>query len=222
VSEGSLVSGPNVLLTSVTQTDPMYVIFGVPDRERIALRRDVEAGRLKVPPDGRLKATLKLADGSDYAREGIVNFRDVRVNTQTGTSEARAEFPNPGGALRSGEFSRIVLHGAVRPSAVVLPQRAVMESPKGKYVYLVTGDGKSEVRPVEVGDWTGSGWVIRSGLKAGERVVVDGTAKLSLMPPGAPVKVEDDTAAPAGKAPADKPAADKHGPADKKAPVGKK
>jgi membrane fusion protein (multidrug efflux system) len=229
VSEGSLVSGPNVLLTSVTQTDPMYVIFGVPDREHIALRRDVEAGRLKVPADGRLKATLKLADGSTYPREGVVNFRDVRVNTQTGTSESRAEFPNPGGTLRAGEFSRILLHGAIRPAAIVLPQRAVMESPKGKYVYIVTADGKSEIRPLEVGDWTGDGWVINGGLKPGERVVVDGTAKLSLMPPGVPVKLADDAAAAAGKGPADKGgpakgAADKKASADQKsqAPAAKK
>src|SRR5262249_36995578 len=206
-----------------TQTDPMYVIFGVPDRESIALRRDVEAGRLKLPADGRLKATLKLADGSDYAREGIVNFQDVRVNTQTGTSEARAQFPNPTGTLRAGEFSRIILHGAIRPAAIVLPQRAVMESPKGKYVYVVTNDGKSDIRPLQLGDWTGDGWIIRSGLKPGERVVIDGTAKLSLMPPGVPVKIEDGTAsAPAGKAPAEAPGADKKGPAGQKASSGKK
>ncbi len=220
VSEGSMVSGPNVLLTTVTQTDPMYVIFGVPDRESIALRRDVEAGRLKVPADGRLRATLKLSDGSDYAREGVVNFQDVRVNTQTGTSEARAQFANPNGTLRAGEFSRIVLHGAVRPAAIVLPQRAVMESPKGKYVYLVAADGKSEIRPVEAGDWTGNGWIIRSGLKGGERVVIDGTAKLSLMPPGVPVQIEDPAAA--GKASPDKSSPDKKGPGGDKAPAGKK
>jgi membrane fusion protein (multidrug efflux system) len=196
VSEGSLVSGPNVLLTSVTQTDPMYVIFGVPDREHIALRRDAEAGRLKLPADGRLKATVKLADGSNYAREGVVNFRDVRVNTQTGTSESRAEFANPGSVLRAGEFVRIVLHGAVRPGAVVVPQRAVLESPKGKYVYVVNAESKAEPRPVEVGDWSGDGWIINGGLKAGERVVVDGVVKLQLMgPAGGPVQIGDAAAA---------------------------
>jgi membrane fusion protein (multidrug efflux system) len=219
VSEGSLVSGPNVLLTSVTQTDPIYVIFGVPDREHIALRRDVEAGRLKVPGDGRLKATLKLADGSAYAREGVVNFRDVRVNTQTGTTESRAEFSNPGGVLRAGEFTRIVLHGAVRPAAIVVPQRAVLESPKGKYVFLVDAEGKSQIRPIEVGDWTGEGWVINGGLKAGERVVVDGVMKLSLMPPGVPVQIGDPAAAGAEKGAPDKGAA--KGAPDKAAGGGK-
>ena len=199
VSEGTLVSGPNVLLTTVTQTDPMYVIFGVPDRDAQAMRRDAEAGRLKVPADGRLKATFKLADGSVYPREGVLNFRDVRVNAQTGTSEARAEFPNPTGILRAGEFSRVTLHGAVRPDAIVVPQRAVMESPKGKYVYVVDAESKSQPRPIEAGDWTGNGWVITNGLKPGERVVVDGMMKLSLMPPGATVKIDDGTTPPDGK-----------------------
>jgi membrane fusion protein (multidrug efflux system) len=199
VSEGTLISGPNVLLTAVTQTDPMYVNFGIPDRDRLAIRRDVEAGRLKLPPDGRFKATIKLADGSIYERSGVVGYTDVRVNQQTGTSEARAEVPNPGGELRAGEFVRVVLHGAVRPAAIVVPQRAVMESPKGKYVYIVDSENKSQIRPVEAGDWTGDGWIINSGIKPGDRVVVDGVVKLSLMPPGAPVQLSDGPPPPDGK-----------------------
>jgi membrane fusion protein (multidrug efflux system) len=202
VSEGALVSGPNVLLTTITQSDPMYVIFGIPDRDQIALRRDIEAGLVKLPADGRLKATVRLADGSAYAREGVLNFRDLRVNSQTGTSEARAEFPNPGNLLRPGEFVRVTLHGAVRPSAITVPQRAVLESPKGKYVYVVNAESKAEPRPVEVGAWTGEDWVILSGLKPGERVVVDGVMKLQLMgPAGGPVQIGDPAAAGAPGAP---------------------
>jgi membrane fusion protein (multidrug efflux system) len=202
------VSGPNVLLTTVTQTDPMYVIFGVPDREFLAMRRDIDAGRLKLPADGRLKATVKLADGSAYSREGLLNFRDVRVDSRTGTSEARAEFSNPGGMLRAGEFARIVLHGAVRPGAIVVPQRAVLESPKGKFVFVANAESKAEARPVEVGDWTGDGWIIRNGLKPGDRVIVDGVVKLQLMGPGAPVKISGDAAVPEASA-AEKESTDK-------------
>src|SRR5262245_36582311 len=194
VSEGSLVSGPNVLLTTVTQVDPMYVLFGIPDREYLAIRRDVEAGRLKLPENGRFKTSVKLADGSTYARTGTINFTDVRVNTQTGTSEARAEIPNPGNLLRAGEFARIVLHGATRPNATVVPQRAVLEGPKGKFVYVVGAESKAEQRPVEVGDWTSDGWLINNGLKAGDRVIVDGVLKLG---PGAPVQIADAAAPPA-------------------------
>jgi membrane fusion protein (multidrug efflux system) len=208
VSEGTLVSGPNVLLTTVTQTDPMYVIFGISDSDHLALRRDVEAGRVKLPPDGKLKATLKLGDGRNYPRGGVVNFSDVRVNTQTGTSETRAEFPNPANQLRAGEFVRIALAGAMRPAAIVVPQRAVLEGPAGKFVYVVNAESKAEARPVEVGSWVADGWVINTGLKPGERVIVDGVLKIG---PGAPVNVTEPAAA--GKPP--QPPADK--PADKPA-----
>lgn len=188
VSEGSLVSGPNVLLTTVTQTDPMYVIFGIPDRDYLAMRRDVEAGRLKLPADGRFKARLKLADGGAYAHGGALNFTDVRISTQTGTSEARAEFPNGGNQLRAGEFVRVELAGAMRPGAIVVPQRAVLEGPKAKFVYTVNAGSRAEPRPVEVGDWTGDGWIINGGLAAGDRVIVDGVMRIG---PGAPVKAAE-------------------------------
>lgn len=206
VSEGNLVSGPNVLLATVTQTDPMYVIFGISDRDALALRRDVEAGRIKLPADGRLATKIKLSDGSTYDREGKVNFTDVRVNTATGTSEARAEFPNPRNLLRAGEFVRITLSGAVRTQAIVIPQRAVLDSPKGKFVYVVGAESKAEPRPVEVGAWTQDGWVINAGLNPGERVIVDGTAKI--FAPGSPVTVtEGAAAAPGGASAPKKPAA---------------
>jgi membrane fusion protein (multidrug efflux system) len=214
-SEGALVSGPGILLTTVTQTDPMYVIFGIPDREFLAMRRDVEAGRLKIPQGGRFTAAVKLSDGSLYGKTGTLTFADVRVNGQTGTSEARAELPNPGNLLRAGEFSRVVLSGAVRPGAIVIPQRAVLESPKGKFVYVVNAENKSGPRPLEVGDWTGEGWIINAGLKPGDRVVVDGVMKLSLMPPGAPVTIADGAAPADGKGVPGK-APGKPAPTDKK------
>ena len=218
VSEGALISGPNVLLTTVTQTDPMYVIFGVSDREHLALRRDVELGRLKMPADRKFQARVKLSDGSLYDAVGVLNFTDVRVSTQTGTAESRAEFSNKKNILRSGEFVRLILDGALRPDAIVVPQRAVLESPKGKFVYVVGADNKAEARPVEVGAWANDGWVIDSGLKAGERVITDGVMKIG---PGAPVQVGDAKAAAAdsGK-PAGKPAGKSDNksalPADKK------
>lgn len=216
VSEGTLVSGPGVLLATVTQTDPMYVLFGIPDREHLAIRRDVEAGRLKLPEGGRFKAAVKLSDGSFYRETGAVNFTDVRVNAQTGTSEARAEFPNAAGVLRAGEFVRVALTGAVRPGVIVVPQRAVLESPKGKYVYVVNAESRAEPRPVDVGDWAApDGWVINSGLKPGERVVVDGVVKLQIMgPAGGPVQIAD------GTAPADAKGASVDKPGGKASPKG--
>jgi len=185
-SEGNYVAGAEALLTTVSQIDPIYVLFGVSDEERLKLARQVEAGQLSLPKDGQFDVTLKLADGSAYSRSGKVNFSDVRVSGQTATSEARAELPNPNGLLHPGQFVRVTLKGAQRPAALLVPQRAVLEGPKGKFVYIVNGKSQAEPRPVSVGDWQGDEWVVTSGLAAGDRVIVDGVMKIG---PGAPVTV---------------------------------
>lgn len=185
-SEGSLVSGPDVLLTTVTQTDPIHVIFGISDNEQMRLNRDVADGKLTLPKDGRFQVVVRFADGSEFKREGRMDFRDVRVNPDTGTSEARAELPNPGGVLRPGQFVRVMLKGATRTAAFKLPQRAVLEGPQGKFVYVVGAENKAEMRPVQVAEWNGGEIVVTDGLKAGEQVIVDGVLKLG---PGAPVQV---------------------------------
>jgi len=185
-SEGTLVSGPDVLLTAVTQTDPIYVIFGIPEPELLRIRRDVDAKRLQLPADGRFDVTVTLADGSVYGKSGKVDFADVRVNASTGTVETRAELPNPAGGLKPGQFVRARLAGAVRPAAITVPQRAVLEGPKGKFVYVVDAESKAEQRPVEVGEWVGESWVIDSGLAPGDKVIVDGVLKIG---PGAPVRI---------------------------------
>jgi membrane fusion protein, multidrug efflux system len=191
-SEGTLVSGPDVLLTTVVQVDPIWVQFGIPDTEQVRLRKEVEAGRLKLPANGSVEVALQFADGTTYPRTGRLNFYDVRITPNTGTQEARAELPNPDGALRPGQFVRVILKGATRPNAVRVPQRAVLEGPQGKFVYVVNDQSKVEIRPVEAGEWAGDSWVITSGLKSGERVILDGVLKLG---PGAPVKVADSTKA---------------------------
>ena len=191
-SEGSLVSGPDVLLTTVTQVDPIWVNFGIPDNEQAQIQSDVAAGRLVLPKGGRFEVALKRNDGTLYGRTGRLNFSDVRVSSATGTREARAEVPNPDGVLRPGEFVRVVLRGAVRPNAVTVPQRAVMEGPQGKFVYVVDEKSTAQPRPVEAGEWAGSQWIITKGLQGGEKVIIDGVMKIG---PGAPVKVAEKPAA---------------------------
>jgi len=123
--------------------------------------------------------------------EGVVDFADVRISGETGTAEARADVPNPDGLLHPGQFVRVRLTGAQREGAFKVPQRAVLEGPQGKYVYIIDAEGKAAVRPVQVGDWAGDAWVIHGGLAAGDRVITDGVLKLG---PGAPVVA--DAAAP--------------------------
>ena len=197
--EGSLISGPDALLTTITKVDPIWVNFGIPDNEQAQIQREVQAGQLALPKDGNFEVALRLADGSMYGTTGRLNFTDVRVSAVTGTRETRAELPNPGGALKPGEFVRVVLRGATRPNAVTVPQRAVLEGPQGKFVYVVNEKSQAEPRPVEAGEWAGQSWIITSGLKPGERVIVDGVMRLG---PGAPVRIAEakpEAAKPAAK-----------------------
>jgi membrane fusion protein (multidrug efflux system) len=187
-SEGTFVSGPEVLLTTITQVDPIWVAFGIPDADQLRMRSESEAGRLELPKDGRFEVRVRLADGQTYERTGWLTFSDVRVSGQTGTSDARAVLANPAGRLRPGQFVRVTLSGATRPGAVLVPQRAVLEGPQGKFVYVVDEKSTAQARPVEVGEWAGSDWIITAGLKAGDRVVIDGVMKIG---PGAPVQATD-------------------------------
>jgi membrane fusion protein (multidrug efflux system) len=183
-SEGTLVSGPSVLLTSVVQVDPMWVNFGIPDNEQARIQKQAAEGSLTLPKN--FEVELRLPDGSVYRHRGKLDFADVRVSTATGTREARAALPNPDGVLRPGQFVRVVLKGATIPNAVTVPQRSVMEGPQGKFVYVVDEKSTAQARPVEAGPWAGDRWIITSGLQGGERIIVDGVMKIG---PGAPVRV---------------------------------
>jgi membrane fusion protein (multidrug efflux system) len=194
-SEGSLIAGPQDLLTTVTQVDPIYVNFGLSEAEQSKLHREAAQGKLQLPKDNRFEVAIKFEDGTMYGRPGRLAFTDVRVNNQTGTSDTRAEVPNPAGEVRPGQFVRAILKGAKRVDAITVPQRAVMEGAQGKQVYLFA-DNKAMPRPVTVGEWTGSDWIITSGLQAGDKVIVDGLAKIFF--PGAPVQVGDPNAPPPG------------------------
>ncbi|WP_245942511.1 efflux RND transporter periplasmic adaptor subunit [Candidatus Colwellia aromaticivorans] len=200
VSEGTYVSGPEVLLTQLTQIDPIRVRFGLSEREQLQMRNDAAAGSLTLPEEGRWKTKIKLFDGSLHPQIGQVNFSDIRINGKTGTSELQAITPNPNFSLRPGQFVRIVLEGAVRENAFVVPQRAVLDNGLGKFVYVMAKNDKGITvalpAPVVVGEWVTeaksieNGWIIREGLKAGDQVIVDGMARIFF--PGMPIRLADD------------------------------
>jgi membrane fusion protein (multidrug efflux system) len=194
-SEGTLISGPQDLLTTVTQVDPIWVNFGLSEAEQTAIRSDSAAGKLVMPKDGRFEVGIKFEDGKLYSRQGRLAFTDVRLNAQTGTSDARAELPNPAGEVRPGQFVRVLLRGAERPNAITVPQRAVVEGPQGKMVYVLGKDNKAEPRPLTLNGWSGNDWVVLTGLAPGDKVIVDGLMKVF---PGAEVVVGDPNAPPPG------------------------
>lgn len=190
-SEGSLVSpGQDSLLTTVSQLDPIHVNFSLSEQERERLARVADPGAKTSH-----EVALRLSDGKLFPRKGKLGFIDTRINTDTGAYDAQAVLPNGDYALRPGQFVRVVLEGAVRPQAIVVPQRAVMDGPQGKFVFVATkGENGNDVavpRPVTVGDWVQvdgqQQWIVESGLNAGDQVVIEGTAKLFPIPGGAPI-----------------------------------
>ena len=200
VSEGTYVSGPEVLLTQLTQIDPIRVRFGLSEREQLQMRNDAAAGLLTLPEEGHWNTRIKLFDGSLHPQVGQVNFSDIRINSQTGTSELQAITPNPSFSLRPGQFVRIILEGAVRENAYVVPQRAVLDNGLGKFVYVMAKNDQGMTvalpAPVVVGEWVTeaegieNGWVIREGLKTGDQVIIDGMARIFF--PGMPIRLADD------------------------------
>jgi membrane fusion protein (multidrug efflux system) len=198
--EGSLVQAQQTLLTTLSQIDPVHAVFSFTEAEHLKFSRDVASGALKLPKDNRFDVGLKLADGSKYPHAGKVDFTDVRVNPSTGTIDARAVVVNPQHLLRPGQFVRVLLSGGVRPHALAVPQRAVLEGPNTKLVMTVNAQGVVEPRPVQVGDWAGEDWIIAGGLQPGDKVIVDGLVRAR---PGAPVTIAQSApAAAAASAPA--------------------
>jgi len=192
-SEGSLVEpGDDSLLTRISRVEPIWVRFSMPDSTLLELRRGIADGTIASPATDQLEVELVLADGSVHPERGRLNFSDSVIDRATGSVDLRAELPNEGGALLPGQFVRVRLLGVERPAAILVPQRAVLTGQAGKFVYLVGDDDTAEMHPVRVGEWIGDQWVIESGLRGGERVVVDGTVKVR---PGAPVTIAQPAAA---------------------------
>lgn len=178
--EGAYVGlGTDSLLTYVAQIDPMWVEFSVSENMLLKKRSAIKAGTMIGPPNDDYEVEIILADGSVYPETGKITFADASLSEETGTFLIRAEIDNPGGELlRPGMFVRVNLKGALRPKAILVPQRAVQQGAKGSFVWVVKEDGTAEFRPVTVGPWHGDDWFIDEGLQAGETVVVDGALKL--------------------------------------------
>jgi membrane fusion protein (multidrug efflux system) len=191
-SEGSLVGpGDDSLLTRISRVQPLWIRFSVPDQTMLTLRKAIADKQVTSPHTRDLEVELVLPDGSVHPERGKVNFSDSLIDPQTGGVALRAEVANAGDHLIPGQFLRVRLQGIERPNAIVVPQRAVQTGQDGKFVFVVGTDGKAQIRPVKVGDWIGQDWLVESGLKAGDKVIVDGAVKVR---PDSPVTVVDPNA----------------------------
>jgi membrane fusion protein, multidrug efflux system len=185
VYEGRLVAAQTDLLTIVHQVDPIYVIVSAPESWLLQRNRELAEKRLQRPDLYQLRGRIIFSDGSTYPHEGKLDFADVSMKTDTGSRQGRFVFPNADRKVLPGQFVKIRVLGYVRPNAILIPQRAVQQGPKGSVVFVVGPDNKVEVRGVQATGWQGNQWLIESGLHEGERIVVEG---LHLLAPGAPVK----------------------------------
>lgn len=201
VTEGALVSAAaGTLMTTIEQLNPIYVNFSQSSSDLLAIRRDVAAGRLRLPSLSAVQVELVLEDGTPYGLVGRIDFLDLAIDQETGTAALRAEFPNPARTLLPGQFVRARIHAGTRPDGIVVPQRAVKVSAQNASVMVVGQNNVVAARTVRLGDLQDGNWVIREGLAPGDRVIVNGLQKAM---PGQPVRI----ASGRGRAPARAPAA---------------
>lgn len=184
VTAGALVTANQATaLATVQQLDPIYVDVTQTSAELLRLQREFSEGRLQRAGDGQAKVKLLLEDGSTYPLEGKLQFSELSVDTTSGSVTLRAVFPNPKRQLLPGMYVRAVVEKGVSEQGILVPQAAVSRDAKGQATALVLGsDGKVQARTLQTTQSVGEQWLVSSGLKAGDKVIVDGLQKVQ---PGA-------------------------------------
>ena len=179
VTKGALVTiGQAAALTTIQRLDPIYVDVTQSANDLLRLRRALAAGQLTGGP-ATVPVRLKLDDGSDYPQEGKLQFADVTVDQTTGAVTLRALFPNPAGVLLPGMFVRAEVVEGVVPQGLLAPQQGVARDERGRPTALVVGpDGKAQLRDLELGQVVGDKWLVTSGLRAGDRLIVQGLQRV--------------------------------------------
>jgi RND family efflux transporter MFP subunit len=186
VQIGNLVN-PTTVLTSVSQMNPIKAFFSISEQEYLHYAERINAETQKEEPSNGPPFDLILADGSIYPHKGIGLLTNRQVDTATGSIQVVCSFPNPRNILRPGQFGRLRAAAEVRRDALLVPQKAVNEL-QGAYQLAVVGsDNKVNIRPVTVGERVGQEWIIESGVKPGEFVIVEGLQKVQS---GSTVKIK--------------------------------
>lgn len=194
VTEGAYVrTDQATLLTTVQQIDRVYVDVNQPSSDLLRLKHAIASGRLKADASGQPSVKLVYENGDIYPEEGTLEVSDVTVNTLTNSVTVRAVFPNPRGDLLPGMFVRARLEEGTTPDAILVPQLAVSRNSKGEPTAMVVGaESKVEMRVLETPRAVGNQWLVTSGLKPGDQLIINNLQKIR---PGAPVKVAADATA---------------------------
>jgi len=180
VQIGNLV-GPTSVLTTISSVDPIKANFSISEQEYLSLAGKIHSngGTDLLSQGNDIPLQLTLSNGNAYPHQGHIIFADRQVDSQTGTIRIVGAFANPGNLLRPGQFGRIRAMTGYKQGALLVPQRAVSELQGRREVAVVGPDNKVSIREVQTGDRTGEMWIISSGLKAGDRVVTEGTSKVA-------------------------------------------
>jgi membrane fusion protein, multidrug efflux system len=180
VSEGALVVQNETNLATIQQLDPIYADFTQSVTELNQLRRSLESGELdRIAPD-MARVRLVLDDGTVYASPGKLLFSDARVDAHTGQVTLRGEFPNPRRELLPGMYVRVLIEQGIDTDAIALPQQAIQRNGGGgSEVFVVKDDNRVAVQPVRTGSMQDGQWFVTEGLKAGDKVVVEGFQKFA-------------------------------------------
>ena len=165
-------------LTYVAKIDPIWIEFSISETQFLQSNKSRTDGTVVFPDEENFVVSITLADGTEYPYTGRISFADASLSEQTGTFLVRAVIDNPEQVLRPGQYVNVTVRGAYRPEAIALPQRALRQSPKGAYVWLVNSSSQAQQQPVVTGPWTGDLWIVEQGLMPGDRVIVDGTVGL--------------------------------------------
>ena len=183
---GNLVN-PTTVLTSVSQVNPIKAVFSISEQEYLHYAERINAQAQKAVPSDSPPFELILADGSIYPHKVTGLLTNRQVDATTGSIQLVCAFPNPQNILRPGQFGRLRAAPELKRGALLVPQKAVSEL-QGNYQLVVVGaDNKASIRPVRVGARVGPMWIVESGVKAGETVVVEGLVKVQN---GAAVKIK--------------------------------
>ena len=197
VTDGALVTANQpAALATIQQLSSMYVDVTQSSAELLKLKQNLAKGLLENSGAGQARVKLLLEDGSTYPLPGTLKFSEVTVDQSTGSITMRAIFPNPKQTLLPGMFVRAVVEEGESPQAILVPQRGVTRNPKGDAMVMAVGAGeKVEPRVIKVARTVGDNWLVSDGLKAGDRVILEGLQKAK---PGTPVKVVPFVAKPEG------------------------
>jgi membrane fusion protein, multidrug efflux system len=189
-TQGALVTANQPApLTTVRQLDPIYVDITQPSGQLLALQRQLASGRLRRAGKSTIMVRLRLDDDSEYEHAGMLAFTDVVVDETTGMVRLRTRFPNPNGLLLPGMYVRAFVPQAVDENGLLVPQQSVTHNARGEAVALVVnGENKVEQRMLKTAGTVGDRWLVRDGVKPGERLIVEGGQKVQ---PGGTVRTSN-------------------------------